>query len=115
MDVCLLSCVHQCGQDSTRNVQTMLKEIFRVLKPSGQYVCVTYGQPSYRMTYLQRPELGWKVDIKTVQKQTMAVSANIQADEKDNVHYIYVCTKTAEGEHKIPMDSENSPTEEVVA
>jgi len=82
-----------CGEGSTHNAQKMLSEISRVLQPNGTYIAISHGQPSYRLTYLQRPEFGWNVNIFTVQKPMMGMTASLSADDKDNVHYIYVCSK----------------------
>merc|ERR1719465_366641 len=57
-----------CGEGSTHNVQKLLQEVSRVLVADGVYIAVSHGQPSYRLTYLQRPEFGWNVKIYTVQK-----------------------------------------------
>jgi len=47
---------------------------------------VSHGQPSYRLTYLQRPEFGWDVRVHTVGKPMMGISGNFMAaEEKDNV------------------------------
>merc|ERR1712118_37277 len=56
-------------------------------------LCVSHGQPSYRLTYLQRPEFGWSVKVHTVQKPMMGMTVSLASDDKDNVHYIYVCMK----------------------
>mmetsp|Transcript_121930 Transcript_121930/g.352132 ORF Transcript_121930/g.352132 Transcript_121930/m.352132 type:complete len:210 (+) Transcript_121930:41-670(+) len=82
-----------CGEGSTHNAQKMLSEVSRVLQPTGVYIAISHGQPSYRLTYLQRPEFGWNVKIYTVQKPMMGMTASMSADEKENVHYIYVCIK----------------------
>eukprot|EP00929_Paragymnodinium_shiwhaense_P036350 TRINITY_DN19493_c0_g1_i1.p1 TRINITY_DN19493_c0_g1~~TRINITY_DN19493_c0_g1_i1.p1 ORF type:complete len:235 (-),score=56.06 TRINITY_DN19493_c0_g1_i1:343-969(-) len=83
-----------CGEGSTHNAQKLLQEASRVLKPTGVYIAVSHGQPSYRLTYLQRPEFGWNVKIYTVQKPMLGMTANLSTDDnKDNVHYIYVCAK----------------------
>merc|ERR1712187_495292 len=82
-----------CGEGSTHNAQKMLQEVSRVLGPGGCYMCISHGQPTYRLTYLQRPEFGWNVKIYTVQKPMMGMSASLSTDDKDNVHYIYVCVK----------------------
>jgi len=86
-----------CGEGSTHNAQKTLQEVTRVLSPNGVYLCVSHGQPSYRLTYLQRPEFGWSVKIHTVQKPMMGMTASLASDDKDNVHYIYVCTKGEAG------------------
>jgi len=82
-----------CGEGSTHNSQKMLSEISRVLRPNGVYIAVSHGQPSYRLTYLQRPEFGWTVKIYTVQKPMMGMTSSMATDDKENVHYIYVCVK----------------------
>merc|ERR1712146_94246 len=68
-------------------------EISRVLQSNGIYITISHGQPSYRLTYLQRPEFGWNVKIYTVQKPMMGMTASLSTDDKDNVHYVYVCVK----------------------
>merc|ERR1712110_891240 len=82
-----------CGEGSTHNAQKLLQEISRVLMPDGVYIAISHGQPSYRLTYLQKPEFGWNVKIFAVQKPMMGMTASLSSDDKDNVHYIYVCAK----------------------
>jgi len=83
-----------CGEGSTLNVQKALAEISRVLDSKGVYVCISHGQPSYRLTYLQRPEFGWDVKVHTVTKPMMGQQGAVATKEdKDNVHYVYVCVK----------------------
>eukprot|EP00928_Gymnodinium_smaydae_P072785 TRINITY_DN56083_c0_g1_i1.p1 TRINITY_DN56083_c0_g1~~TRINITY_DN56083_c0_g1_i1.p1 ORF type:complete len:208 (+),score=50.63 TRINITY_DN56083_c0_g1_i1:94-717(+) len=84
-----------CGEGSTHNAQKLLQEISRVLTSDGVYIAVSHGQPSYRLTYLQRPEFGWTVKIFTVQKPMMGMTASLSTEDKDNVHYVYVCVKGA--------------------
>merc|ERR1712078_77009 len=67
--------------------------VSQVLGPNGVFLCVSHGQPSYRLTYLQRPEFGWNVKVHTVQKPMMGMTVSLASDDKDNVHYIYVCMK----------------------
>merc|ERR1711908_97274 len=50
-----------CGEGSTHNAQKTLQGVSQVLGPNGVFLCVSHGQPSYRLTYLQRPEFGWSV------------------------------------------------------
>ena len=82
-----------CGECSTQNAQKMLQEVSMVLQPNGVYILISHGSPSYRLTYLQRPEFGWNVKIATVQKPMMGMTASLSAYDEDNVHYIYVCVK----------------------
>jgi len=87
-----------CGEGSTHNATKMLSEVSRSLKPDGVYIAVSHGQPSYRLTYLQREEFKWKVQIFTVQKPMMGMTASLSSDDKDNVHYIFVCAKGVAGD-----------------
>jgi ubiquinone/menaquinone biosynthesis C-methylase UbiE len=82
-----------CGEGSTHNAQKMLTEVSRVLHANGTYIAVSHGQAAYRLTYLQRPEFGWNVKVFTVPKPMMGMTASLSSDDKDNVHYIYVCVK----------------------
>ena len=82
-----------CGEGSTHNAQKMLQEVSRVLQPNGVYIAISHGQPSYRLTYLQRPEFGWNVKSATIPKSKMGMTASLSADDKYNVHYIYICVK----------------------
>mmetsp|Transcript_53860 Transcript_53860/g.128278 ORF Transcript_53860/g.128278 Transcript_53860/m.128278 type:complete len:208 (+) Transcript_53860:88-711(+) len=82
-----------CGEGSTHNAQKMLSEISRVLQPNGIYIAISHGQPSYRLTYLQRPEFQWKIKMTTVQKPMMGMTASLSSDDKDSVHHIYICIK----------------------
>eukprot|EP00744_Colponema_vietnamica_P001055 GILI01001795.1.p1 GENE.GILI01001795.1~~GILI01001795.1.p1 ORF type:complete len:208 (+),score=61.85 GILI01001795.1:40-663(+) len=84
-----------CGENSTKNVQSMVSEVYRVLAPGGVYLIVSYGQPDQRTLYLEREDLNWEVKVLTVPKPTISGAAASAADDKEagNVHYIYVCTK----------------------
>ncbi|GAA5907684.1 hypothetical protein JCM6882_008947 [Rhodosporidiobolus microsporus] len=43
------------------NVKGEIDEVVRVLKPTGRFLYLTFGQPHFRRQHLQRP--GWKLDI----------------------------------------------------
>ncbi|GAA5839018.1 hypothetical protein JCM11251_007854 [Rhodosporidiobolus azoricus] len=43
------------------NVKGEIDEVVRVLKPSGRFLYLTFGQPHFRRQHIQRP--GWKLDI----------------------------------------------------
>ena len=40
-----------CGDGSGPNADQVLSEIYRVLSPTGVYICVTYGLPEQRLGY----------------------------------------------------------------
>ena len=55
-----------CSDGSKINVQTMLSEIYRVLKNGGYYMCLSHGKENQRVKYLStqfRPEMIKKENI----------------------------------------------------
>ncbi len=48
-----------CGDSDEADSYAMLKEVVRVLRPGGPYICITYAPPKTRLRYLMRPGLGW--------------------------------------------------------
>ncbi len=48
-----------CAEGSARVIHLILKEVFRVLKFSGKFVLASFSKT--RATYLQRPDLKWKI------------------------------------------------------
>lgn len=37
------------------DINASLKEIIRLLKPTGKFITITFGQPHFRLPYLNRP------------------------------------------------------------
>eukprot|EP00921_Rhytidocystis_pertsovi_P001110 GHVQ01001883.1.p1 GENE.GHVQ01001883.1~~GHVQ01001883.1.p1 ORF type:complete len:119 (+),score=22.99 GHVQ01001883.1:171-527(+) len=66
-------------------------------RPGGIFLSVSYGQPCYRLTYLEKEELKWSVKIQTVPKPTNAVSVALACEPHETVHYVYVCRKSFGG------------------
>ncbi|KAL0212374.1 hypothetical protein RCL1_006000 [Eukaryota sp. TZLM3-RCL] len=84
-----------CGKDSFENVYSAHKEIHRVLKPSGTYINITYGQPEARQDHFRRQGLNWTVEHKTVPKSMLGLEEN--SDNPSNFFYVYICkASTAE-------------------
>jgi len=82
-----------CGEGSTKQCAKMMQEISRVLKPSGVYVVVSYGQPDYRLNYFDKPEYNWNIlPAQHVPKPTVS---NVEDQDPANVHYIYIMTKSS--------------------
>mmetsp|Transcript_22009 Transcript_22009/g.21701 ORF Transcript_22009/g.21701 Transcript_22009/m.21701 type:complete len:159 (-) Transcript_22009:30-506(-) len=84
-----------CGENSTTHANKMISEVYRVLSPTGVYVAITYGQPPHRYPYLDKSEYNWEITVHQVQKPTIASTAALATDDRDqpNVHYLYVCKK----------------------
>jgi len=78
-----------CGENSVANADKMLGEISRALRPGGVLIVVTYGDPPTRLTYLEKPKYGWKVETQTIDKPKVP---GIQ--QENDVHYIYIATKS---------------------
>lgn len=84
-----------CGDNSTANAHKALTEVYRTLTPTGAYICISYGQPSHRYPYLDKPEFNWEITVHQVQKPAISSTAALATDDRDqpNVHYIYVCRR----------------------
>ncbi|CEO95425.1 Methyltransferase type 11 domain-containing protein [Plasmodiophora brassicae] len=91
-DVCLdkgtLDCF-ACGEDAATEVSTMLKEVNRVLKPGGVYICISFGTPNTRAHYFQAVPAWTLESTVTIDKPKQSY----EADLVDLVHYIYVLRK----------------------
>lgn len=57
-----------CGDNSTANAARMCAEAARVLKPGGNYIIVSYGQPESRLTYLEKDDYRWRVTVHTMRE-----------------------------------------------
>ena len=84
-----------CGDSSGPNTDKALKEIYRVLKPNGVYICMTYGLPDQRLEIFKRPEFRWSPIIHKVTKTTISTQQVVAAEDKNdkNFHYIYILKK----------------------
>ena len=73
----------------------MLSEIYRVLSPTGVYICITYGLPEQRMDYFRKPDFYWNPIQHKIAKPTISTSAVVATEDKNekNFHYIYVMRK----------------------
>ncbi|CRH01373.1 methyltransferase, putative [Plasmodium relictum] len=85
---CLDSIV--CSEDSLKNVEEMLSEISRTLKPEGIFIIISHAQPTYRLGYLQKPHYKWDITVKTVKRPMLGIVA---PPVDDSLHYIYICKK----------------------
>ena len=84
-----------CGDGSGPNAEQMLNEIYRVLSPTGVYICTTYGVPEQRELYFRNSAYDWNVFTHKVAKPTISTSAVVSSEDKNekNFHYIYVMRK----------------------
>ena len=64
-----------CGSDSSKHAHSMLSECQRVLRPGGCLLCITYGQPSSRLSYLEQRSYEWDVSYETLAARDTCTSA----------------------------------------
>jgi len=52
-----------CTQgDPKKEIESMLTEIYRVLKPNGKYICISHGSMPQRKKYLKNlKQYNWKI------------------------------------------------------
>jgi len=74
-----------CGDHSFTSVAKMMKEIYRVLKPGGVFLEISYGGPDLRVNHFTAVS-GWKLELQTLKKTYGGV------DEED-LHYVYIVIK----------------------
>ena len=82
-----------CGDNSLPNVEKMMSEIYRVLAPGGNYICITYGDADHRKKFFGSQ---WStINVDKVPKPSQMISTNPNLDENDskNFHYIYTLPK----------------------
>ena len=91
-----------CGDGSGPNADQMLSEIYRVLSPTGVYICISYGLPEQRRGYFQKSEFYQNVAEHKIAKPTISTSAVVAKEDKDekNFHYIYVMRKQVEAKDR---------------
>lgn len=95
LDKATLDCFFGANE-SIDTVHKILKEYYRVLKPKGMAVIISYGLPEKRLPLFQHPNFNWQVRVEKVMKLRQI---NIE-EEKDGddgpepeYHYIYVLVK----------------------
>jgi EEF1A lysine methyltransferase 4 len=86
-----------CSENSYVLAGDCLKQISRVLTPTGVYICVSHGVPKTRLPLLERPEYGWQVSVKKIAKPMLKYMREEFPDITENddkaFHYIYTCHK----------------------
>lgn len=80
-----------CSQKNISNVQQLVQEMCRVLRPGGVYLLISHGSPDNRLGYLQRL-LPWKVEFKAIPKPRLENQSS-EEEEIFRYHYMYICRK----------------------
>lgn len=102
-----------CGPSAHLSAAKMLEEVRRVLKPGGNYILITYGDPRVRMPHLKAHDSNWTVTLhvlpkpgskRALEKGSWEVTdpvplkedgslASIFSIEDPDLHYVYACVK----------------------
>lgn len=61
-----------CGDDALGRASSMVSEIYRVLKPGGTYVCISYGPPATRLGFLNLSNTDWQPVVVEIPKPRIA-------------------------------------------
>ncbi|KYQ89160.1 hypothetical protein DLAC_10405 [Tieghemostelium lacteum] len=67
-----------CGDNSQMNAIKMCREIYRILKPGGVYIMISYGRPKDRTYYIEF--CNWEIILEPG-----------EIPKSSNTHYIYIC------------------------
>ena len=94
-----------CGDNPFLNVAKMTKEISRVLKIGGIYLILSIGKPEERIFHLQREHLCFDIQVYSIKRKVNDnnenYSQNNKINEKENIHYGYICRKLPEANENI--------------
>ena len=71
-----------CGNNAPLVIGTYLKEVQRVLRPGGRFVCITYGSPDSRLEYFSQRHLEFSMRHE-----------ELSAPSGRSTHWVYICTK----------------------
>jgi hypothetical protein len=74
-----------CSDDPLISVCQMIEEVYRVLKPDGIYLIISYASPNFRLENLKREHVNFDIQISEMKRK------NEEGNEL--VHYLYVCKK----------------------
>ena len=86
------------GTHSYQNVGLCLKEITRILVPSGCYICISYRDADHRLSHFNRDYLNWSVVHKSIPKSLLEASED---PLPANCYHVFTCLKN---ERTVPLD-----------
>lgn len=81
-----------CGEDAKDRSTAYLDHVFRVLKPFGLFLCVSYANRDMREMYFAREALDWDIEVREVPKPKLLETQT----SSDDCHYIYILRKRGE-------------------
>lgn len=96
LDKATLDCFF-CGENSYDQINGILKQVYKVLKPNGVFVFISYGNPERRLIHLQKYEdFDWEIRVEKIIKMRQAPGdGETQTEElaEPDYQYIYICVK----------------------
>jgi SAM-dependent methyltransferase len=57
-----------CGEGAIKTIQTMLQQIYRVLKPNGTFMMLSYAKSQLRLNFLKKKDFIWDISVETCRK-----------------------------------------------
>ena len=69
----------------------MLKEVQRVLKPSGSYMAITYGSPDSRVHHFKRKHLAFDLTEYTISKELRLCGQRVKETKSKRKIKITTC------------------------
>ena len=98
-----LDCV-ACNEVQTqKKIEAMLQNIYRILAPGGNFICVSRGTPETRLLYFTNSNFNWNVETQRILKRPVTNPKAAmdgedinQAELFDRIdqepyYYIYIC------------------------
>lgn len=79
-----------CAESNLKDIESLLKEMYRSLKLGGIYVIISHGVPDNRINYLKR-FISTDITVVSIPKTELKY---VDEDEESRYHYMYVIKKT---------------------
>jgi ubiquinone/menaquinone biosynthesis C-methylase UbiE len=80
-----------CSESNLRDVDQLLKEMYRILKTGGHYLIISHAPPERRMNYFEKVlPSGIEVQTYAIRKQPLQ---GFNENNGQEFHYMYVLKK----------------------
>ena len=72
----------------------MMEEVYRVLKPNGVYICISYGHEDARMSYFQKEKFKWDISLVKVAKPALSTSTETRDERNLKLDSVFIMKKS---------------------